>query len=124
MRMMVMFDLPVETASERRAYRQFVKFLKENGFILFQESIYVKLSMNSSNVALTQKALKDHLPAKGIVSLMTVTEKQFQDIDYLLGEFQSDVVSTASKVVELCRISEIRTFKKRFFSIGSLSHPL
>ncbi len=101
MRMMVMFDLPVETASERRAYRQFVKFLKENGFILFQESIYVKLSMNSSNVALTQKALKDHLPAKGIVSLMTVTEKQFQDIDYLLGEFQSDVVSTASKVVEL-----------------------
>ncbi|MDD6241079.1 MAG: CRISPR-associated endonuclease Cas2 [Eubacteriales bacterium] len=101
MRMMIMFDLPVDTAAERREYRKFVKFLKEEGFILFQESIYVKLSMNESNVKLTETAIQLHLPSKGLVSLLTVTEKQFQDIDYLLGEFHSDVVASPDRVIEL-----------------------
>ncbi|EGQ2849979.1 CRISPR-associated endonuclease Cas2, partial [Staphylococcus pseudintermedius] len=37
-----MFDLPVETSSERRAYRQFVKFLTNEGYVRLQFSIYCK----------------------------------------------------------------------------------
>ena len=50
-----MFDLPVETAAQRRDYRQFVKYLKQIGFIMFQESIYVKLSINEAAVKNMEK---------------------------------------------------------------------
>ena len=50
MRSILMFDLPTLTAKQRRDYRQFVKLIKKIGFIMFQESIYVKLSVNEANV--------------------------------------------------------------------------
>ena len=59
-----MFDLPVVTAIERRHYRQFVKFIKSIGFIMFQESIYVKLSVNSGAIEKVKKAVEAHLPPK------------------------------------------------------------
>lgn len=40
MRIIVMFDLPVGTASERKDYQQFRKYLVKSGFIMMQESIY------------------------------------------------------------------------------------
>lgn len=42
MRMLCMFDLPVETEEQRRAYRIFRKELIEQGFIMMQYSIYVE----------------------------------------------------------------------------------
>lgn len=55
MRSILMFDLPVLTATDRKNYRQFVKFLKQSGFIMFQESVYIKLSINESNVKAMEK---------------------------------------------------------------------
>ena len=46
MRVLVMFDLPTETSLQRRNYRKFRKTLIKNGFIMMQESVYVKLAMN------------------------------------------------------------------------------
>ena len=46
MRVLVLFDLPVETAADRRAYTQFRKFLIRNGFIMMQESVYSKIVQN------------------------------------------------------------------------------
>lgn len=96
-----MFDLPVETAKQRRAYRQFVKFIKKQGFIMFQESIYVRLSINSSAVENLKKKIEDNVPSEGNVSMLTVTEKQFNDIDFFLGEFQTDIINSDQRVVEL-----------------------
>ena len=36
-----------------------------------------------------------------MVSLLTVTEKQFGEIDNLLGEFVTDIVHTDNRLVEL-----------------------
>lgn len=96
-----MFDLPVETAKQRHDYRKFVKFLKENGFVMFQESIYVRLSINEASVKGLAKTIKDHLPPKGLISMITVTEKQFSNIDFMMGDFKTDVVTTDERVVEL-----------------------
>jgi len=96
-----MFDLPVDTAAHRREYRQIVKFLKESGFIMFQESIYVKLSINEASVTAVEKTIKNHLPSGGLVSMLTVTEKQFTMMDFMLGDFTTDIVSTDQRVVEL-----------------------
>lgn len=101
MRSLLMFDLPVETANQRREYRRFIKFLKKEGFIMFQESIYVKLSINESGVKLMKERLKAHVPAKGLVSMITITEKQFQNIDFLQGDFVTDIIQSEDKVIEL-----------------------
>ena len=43
MRMILMFDMPTDTAEERKAYRKFRKFLLSEGFIMHQFSVYSKL---------------------------------------------------------------------------------
>ena len=48
MRMILMFDMPVDTAEERKVYRKFRKFLIDEGFIMHQFSIYSKLLLNNS----------------------------------------------------------------------------
>lgn len=96
-----MFDLPVDTPTQRRDYRKFVKFLKKEGFIMFQYSIYVKLSMNDSAVKLLSKKVQSNLPKSGTVSMLTVTEKQFSSIEMMMGEFATDIINTTDKVVVL-----------------------
>ena len=96
-----MFDLPTVTAANRRHYRQFVKFIKSLGFIMFQESVYVKLSVNEAAIQRMRKNLEVHLPPHGMVSLLTVTEKQFAAMEYLVGECRSDVISTEERVLVL-----------------------
>ena len=101
MRSLLMFDLPVETASDRRAYSKFVKFLSKEGFIMFQKSIYVKLSVNEASVALLEKTIKNNVPKEGSISMLTITEKQFNNITVFLGDFTSDVLMTTDRVIEL-----------------------
>lgn len=101
MRSILMFDLPTVKAKQAREYRKFVKYLKKQGFIMFQESIYVKLSMNESAVKNVKEALMKHLPPEGKISMITVTEKQFGNIDYLLGDFETDVVNSDDRTIEI-----------------------
>ncbi len=101
MRSILMFDLPVVKAKQRREYRKFVKYLKKQGFIMFQESIYVKLSVNESAVKNIKDALQKHIPPEGSISMLTITEKQFANMDFLLGEFVTDVVNSDERTIEL-----------------------
>lgn len=96
-----MFDLPVETAVDRRAYSKFTKFLSEQGFVMFQKSVYVKLSINEASVNLLEKTIKNNVPKNGVISMLTITEKQFNDITVFLGDFSSDVLMTTERVIEL-----------------------
>ena len=101
MRSIIMFDLPTLTATDRRNYRKFVKLLKKNGFIMFQESIYVKLSINEQAAKNTAKTIRNNVPPKGMVSMLTVTERQFNSMEYMLGEFITNVINTDEKIIEL-----------------------
>ena len=51
MRVIVFFDLPVDTLEHKRAYRKFRKFLIEKGFLMMQESVYCKLALNGNDMA-------------------------------------------------------------------------
>ncbi len=46
MRLIVFFDLPVETSAQRKHYRTFRKFLVKEGYLMLQESVYAKLVTN------------------------------------------------------------------------------
>ena len=101
MRMILMFDMPVKTAEERKAYRKFRKFLINEGFIMHQFSVYSKLLLNNSaNNALLER-LKVNNPKKGSITLLTVTEKQFSRMIYLNGEKDTSIANSDARLVFL-----------------------
>ncbi len=85
MRMLVFFDLPVVTAKDRKAAAKFRNFLLKDGYHMMQWSVYSRICNGTDSVAMHQQRLKQNLPEKGSVRLLTLTEKQYESIDVLLG---------------------------------------
>ena len=101
MRMILMFDMPTDTAEERKAYRKFRKFLLNEVFIMHQFSIYSKLLLNNTaNKAMVDR-LQENNPKKGNITLLTVTEKQFSRMIYLHGDKDTSVANSDERVVFL-----------------------
>lgn len=101
MRVMIFFDLPTETAKDRKIYNKFRKFLINEGFIMLQESVYAKLALNNSIVNSIRDKINKNRPPKGIVQLLVITEKQFSSIEYIVGNKTSNVVDNTERFVLL-----------------------
>jgi CRISPR-associated protein Cas2 len=74
---LVFFDLPVGTPEERKTATDFRKKLLENGFIMFQFSIYTRPCPSRENADVHVRRLEKLLPPRGKVGIMPVTDKQF-----------------------------------------------
>lgn len=101
MRMIVFFDLPTETQEDRRDYRRFRKLLIKTGFIMLQESVYCKMMTTPSVEQSVKNTIKKNKPDKGIVQLLTVTEKQFSKMEFIVGESHSDIIDSDERLVIL-----------------------
>lgn len=61
MRILIFFDLPTETSKDRKNYSKFRKFLINEGFIMMQESVYSKLTLNNSvTSSIREKIVKNN----------------------------------------------------------------
>lgn len=85
MRLMLFFDLPMNTKEERRIYTKFRKYLISNGFSMLQYSVYAKIFPNHTSLIQYTVGLKRNLPIKGSVRIMSVTEKQYEKMLILVG---------------------------------------
>lgn len=102
MRMIVFFDLPVETSLDRKNYRKFRKFLIENGYIMIQYSVYAKIILNHSALQLQKNKVRQNIPKKGSVEILVVTEKQFNAIEsYGKNRIEENPVSKVERILEL-----------------------
>lgn len=101
MRVLVMFDLPTESSIQRRNYRKFRKSLIKNGFIMMQESVYVKLAMNQGSADLIVKSIRKLCPEEGIVKVLQITEKQFSKMEFLVVESQTEYVNSDERFIEI-----------------------
>lgn len=88
---MVMFDLPTETKQDIRNYTDFRKRLLNDGFGLFQFSMYVRHCSSRENAEVHMKRVKSFLPPKGNVGIMCITDKQFGDIELFHGKQEKSV---------------------------------
>lgn len=86
MRLFVMFDLPMNTAAERKEYSKFRRFLVKEGFIMMQQSVYSKLMINENAIQFELDRLEKFKPKYGLVQALRVTEKQFSTMVYIAGE--------------------------------------
>lgn len=87
MRMIVFFDLPVQTKTERRYATTFRNFLLKDGYHMLQFSVYARVCNGNDAVKKHESRLKASLPPNGSIRLLVVTEKQYQSIQILLGTF-------------------------------------
>lgn len=78
---LVFFDLPTDTKKERKAAADFRKKLLTDGFIMFQFSIYMRHCPSSENAAVHIKRVKSFLPSLGKIGILTITDKQFGDME-------------------------------------------
>lgn len=101
MRIMVLFDLPVTTATDLRNYNEFRKYLLKNGYIMLQESIYTMVAINQSSALVAIQSLKSNSPEKGLIFAFSMTEKQFSDMVIITGNKQSTVLETCERIVLL-----------------------
>ena len=74
---LVFFDLPTDTKKERRLAAQFRKDLIEDGFIMFQFSVYTRHCPFSENADVHIKRVKAKLPEHGKAAILKITDKQF-----------------------------------------------
>lgn len=85
MRLVVFFDLPVDTPAQRKDHRVFRKFLLKDGYLMLQESVYAKLVVNDGAAGSAVQRLRKHRPPSGLVQVLRVTESQFSTMEYITG---------------------------------------
>ncbi len=101
MRVIVLFDLPVTTAAQRREYTRFRKFLLKSGFVMQQESVYSKLALNTMVAQRIAENVRKSKPNEGLVQMLTITEKQYSRMEILVGETKSEVLQSDERLVIL-----------------------
>lgn len=101
LRTLVFFDLPVETGADRRNYNRFHRYLTKAGYMMLQESVYCKLSLNASAQAAMLADLRKHRPPDGKVQILNISERQFVRMEYLIGSYDGDVLNSEDRLVVL-----------------------
>lgn len=101
MRVMVFFDLPTETAQDRRDYARFRKHLIKKGFFMMQESVYCKIVLNATAQAQLLDDLRKHKPHGGLVQVLSVTERQYSRMEFIVGEYHGDIINSDERLIEL-----------------------
>lgn len=101
MRAIVFFDLPNIYSVDKRNYMKFRKFLIKEGFIMMQESVYSKILLNSQQSSLLLNRIKRAAPQKGLIQILTITEKQYSQIEYIIGQKNSKIIDTDERLIVL-----------------------
>lgn len=82
----VFFDLPVATKKERKLSSDFRKNLIKDGFVMMQFSVYVRHCASYESMDVHRRRVKIVMPDTGKVNMLSVTDKQFGDMETVYGK--------------------------------------
>lgn len=97
----VFFDLPVKTKVERRHATRFRNFLKDDGFLMLQLSVYARVMRGEEAVDKHLGRVTKNLPPKGSVRTLAVTERQYARMKLLIGESTKNEKAAPQQLVLL-----------------------
>lgn len=83
--MLVMFDLPVVDAKERKAATAFRNALLDQGFEMAQFSVYLRHCTGPEHADTLTKRVQSELPDGGRVDILYFTDKQYERIASFVG---------------------------------------
>ena len=90
----VFFDLPVVTKKERKIAATFRKNLMKDGFVMLQFSVYIRHCASKESQAVHIQRVKSIVLETGMVSILSVTDKQYGDIVNFWGKEKKKKVPT------------------------------
>lgn len=94
----VMFDLPTETKADRKRYAKFRKQILDDGFSMFQFSLYIRHCMSRENADVHIQRVKQILPTKGHIGIFRITDKQFGQMEIFKGKEEIEVPAGAQQL--------------------------
>ena len=65
---------------------------------MLQESVYIKLALNSTSSNAIMRNVRKNKPGNGLVQMITITEKQFLKMEYVVGISRSDILSSDERL--------------------------
>lgn len=83
---LVFFDLPTETKKQRSIASKFRKHLIDDGFNMFQFSIYLRHCPSRENAEVHIKRVKNKLPGEGKIGILCITDKQFGQMELFFAK--------------------------------------
>lgn len=95
---LVLFDLPTETKKDRKVAARFRKEIMQDGFSMFQFSIYLRHCSSRENAEVHIKRVKKLLPEHGHVGILTITDKQFGMMELFLGRKETELPNTPQQL--------------------------
>ena len=93
------FDLPVMTKKERKEATQFRQKLLDLGFDMVQFSVYSKVCPGKEKVQSLIKRISQELPQNGKIDLLSITDKQFENIVSFRGKSDKNLPKKRSQLV-------------------------
>lgn len=97
----VFFDLPVGTKPERRDANQFRNFLKDDGYMMLQFSVYARVCRGEDGAMKHIARVTRNLPGKSSVRALQVTDRQYERMRLLLGQATKTKSTGARQMVLL-----------------------
>lgn len=85
MRVLLMFDVPTKTKKEQKHATKFRNELIKLGFFMLQFSVYMKICKGVVAAQSAVNRVRKILPPFGNVRVLIITEKQFDNMQILLG---------------------------------------
>ncbi|TKG95239.1 CRISPR-associated endonuclease Cas2 [Puteibacter caeruleilacunae] len=95
---MVFFDLPTDSKRQRKAAAKFRKELINDGFTMFQFSIYLRHCPSRENAEVHIKRVKMALPQYGHIGILKVTDKQFGNMELFQAQKEKEKPPVAQQL--------------------------
>lgn len=97
MRLILFFDLPSKEDYEKRNYCLFHNALIKNGYIMMQFSVYIKATNSNSKIKREIEKIRKHIPKAGNIRIISITEKQYMNMEIILGHKNINEIYNNSK---------------------------
>ena len=85
LRLFIFFDLPTSTKNERSSATKFRNNLIKDGFFMMQYSIYSRICRGQDSIDKYKRKVRSYIPYYGHIRMMQITEKQYANMELLLG---------------------------------------
>jgi CRISPR-associated protein Cas2 len=86
MYLIIMFDLPVKNKEQIKIANQFRNFLKKSGYAMLNYSVYARFIKGLDYRDKYQRQITAQLPKNGNIKSLLITERQFKNMMFLVGE--------------------------------------
>lgn len=68
---------------------------------MMQESVYTKICLNMHTVSKVELSIQKNRPPKGVVQVLSVTEKQFASMKLVVGEADTVNIQSDERMIVL-----------------------